>query len=338
MRGDSNPRHQAAGEHAEQPRAPRGCRSRRRCPDGTESVTGCLRFSATRSALVRGKNVAQPAGGGSRPPNDTCWVPVDTYRLRRRWIGIVTVLLISVFTAGILGVLTARMKGHEAVLDRRGRRTVAVVAGTDDRYRWLPETATIRYEHDGRKYAADVTVDRTTDFPVGSQIEIVYDLDNPSHAKPVEGWSPSYEQVMIAAFVVLGLGVANSVRRTVTTLLLLRTVGGESGHVTTMWVESFAMTRWWQRWPRQWAALWPLHVDPMSVDAQLYAPIEDLTERTAIRIDEPSTVVGIPEPGQLLVVIQGERVVWPRGRARRHAPRGSAVDGRVSVPDSWQRR
>lgn len=250
-------------------------------------------------------------------------------------------LVLSVLSAGILGALTARMKRHEAVLDRRGRQTLAVVTATNDRYRSLPNTATVRYDHDGRPYEADVTVDNTSDFPVGLQVEVVYDPDNPSHAKPVEGWSPSYEGVTIWAFMILGLGVANSVLRSVRTVLLLRTVNGGPDRATSMWVESFEMTRWWQRWPRQWAALWPLDADPRRVDAQLYVPIEDLTNSTAIGVEQPSTVLGAPEPGQLLVVVHDERVVWPRGRARDDPPRGSIVEGDVRgqiVSASWERR
>ena len=266
---------------------------------------------------------------------------VDTHGLRRRWMGIVGVLVVSALGAGILAALTERMKRHEAVLNRRGRQTQALVTATNDRYRSLPDTATVRYEHDGRQYEADLTVGRTSEFPVGSQVGVVYDPDNPGHAKPVEGWSPTYETVTISAFMILGLGVANSVLRTVRTMLLLRTVIRGAGQATTMWVESFMMTRWWQRWPRQWAALWPLDADPLRVEAQLYAPIEDLTNRTAIGVEQPSTVLGVPHPGQLLVVIHDERVVWPRGRARDDPPRGSIVESDVQgqiVSASWERR
>lgn len=170
---------------------------------------------------------------------------------------------------------------------------------------------------------------RTADFPVGSQVTVVYDPANPSHAKPVEGWSASHDTVTIWAVMILSLGVVNSVLRTVRTVLLLRTVNGGPDERTAMWAESFLMTRWWQRWPRQWVALWPFAADPRTVDARLYAPIEDLARSTAIGIEQPSTVLGVPRPGQLLVVIHDDRVVWPRGRARSGPPKGSLVDGDV---------
>lgn len=72
-----------------------------------------------------------------------------TDHVRRRWVGVLTVLLACVFAAGILAALAARMERHEAVLDRRGRTTVAVVRATDDdRFRFLPDIAAVRYEHD----------------------------------------------------------------------------------------------------------------------------------------------------------------------------------------------
>jgi hypothetical protein len=46
---------------------------------------------------------------------------VATHQLRRRWAGIAAVLVLSVFTSGLLAALALRMKAHEAVLDLRGR-------------------------------------------------------------------------------------------------------------------------------------------------------------------------------------------------------------------------
>jgi hypothetical protein len=31
-----------------------------------------------------------------------------------------------------------------------------------------------------------------------------------------------------------------------------------------MRVETFQLTRWWQRWAHQWAALWPVDADQTS--------------------------------------------------------------------------
>jgi hypothetical protein len=74
---------------------------------------------------------------------------------------------------------------------------------------------------------------------------------------------------------------------------------------------------------RQWAALWPLGADPLIDDVQVYVPIEGLADRAAIQVHQDTTVLGIPEPQRLLVIIQGDRVVWPRGQARRDEPGGS---------------
>ena len=99
-----------------------------------------------------------------------------------------------------------------------------------------------------------------------------------------------------------------------------------------MRVESFRLTRWWQRWTRSWAALWPLDADPTSVDAPLYVPIEDISANH-IGFEEPATVLGDPMPGQLVLIIHRDRVIWPRGRIRRNPPRGSDVHGRVRLSD-----
>lgn len=251
--------------------------------------------------------------------------------MRRRWAGIVEVLIVSVCVAGILAALAVRMKRHEGVLDSRGRRTVAVVVATDDRYRSLPDTATVRYEHDGQPFEARVTVGATDDFPVGSQREIVYDPENPGHAKPVDGWDSTYSTVTIAALMVLAFGVVPSARRALCTGL----ARGVAGAGTVMQVETFGVERWWQRWARSWAGVWPLDADPTTVDAALYVPIEWLAAKENIGFEHPSTVLGSPEPGRLLVIVHGDQVVWPRGRARRRPPRWSTVAGRVRLSNPW---
>src|SRR5215213_9566863 len=95
--------------------------------------------------------------------------------MRRRWAGILSVLIVATFVAGVLGAMATTMKRHERVLDRQGRRTVAVVVDTASRGNWLPDTATLRYVHEGQEYEADVTVGDRADFPVGSHPEVVYD-------------------------------------------------------------------------------------------------------------------------------------------------------------------
>jgi hypothetical protein len=240
------------------------------------------------------------------------------------------VLILSVFVAGILAALAGLMKRHEDVLDRRGRRTTALVVSSDYRRR-LPDTATVRYQHDGREYETRLTVSDSDDFGAGSQREIIYDPEHPRHAKPVQGWETSYSDVNIVALIVLGLGVANSARRAVPTAL----VRSARAQGTAMRVETFQMTRWWQRYSRQWAALWPPGADPTSVDASLYVPIEGLTGKDPIGFEQPSTVYGEPVPGSLLVIVHGDRALWPRGRAQRDPPRRAEVAGRVQRTGDW---
>jgi len=224
------------------------------------------------------------------------------------------------------------MKRHEQVLDRRGRRAMAVVVDTANRNSSVPDTATLRYFHEGREYEADVTVEDTGDFPVGSQVEVVYDPEHPTHAKPVEGWSPSFQSVLIVAGMVMVVGVAHAARRSVLTAVARRVTGK-----TAMQVETFQLRRWWQRWPHQWAALWPVDADPTSVDATLYVPVDDLVRKHGIGFEEPTTVLGDPAPGRFVLLVHADRVIWPRGRARRGPPGGSTVGGRVRMEGSSSR-
>jgi hypothetical protein len=251
--------------------------------------------------------------------------------LRRRWAGILSVLVVSILVAGVLGALATTMKRHEQVLDRRGHRTVAVVIDTANRNRW-GDTVTLRYFDEGREYRAHVTVADTGDFPVGSQVEVVYDPEHPTHAKPVDGWSPSYESVLIVAGMLTVVGMAHSARRSVLTAVARRATGR-----TAMRVETFQLRRWWQRWPHQWAAPWPVDADPTSVDASLYVPVDDLARKHAIGFEEPTTVLGEPAPGRFVVLVHADRAIWPRGRARREPPGGSTAGGRVRMERSWSR-
>jgi len=89
---------------------------------------------------------------------------------------------VSILVAGVLGALVTMMKRHEQVLDRGGRRAVAVVVDTTNRNRWVSDTAKLRYFHEGREYEADVTVEDAGDFLVGFKVEVVYDPEHPTHA------------------------------------------------------------------------------------------------------------------------------------------------------------
>jgi len=207
---------------------------------------------------------------------------------------------------------------------------MAVVVSVEDRYR-RADIATLRFEHEGREYVAETTVDNVDDFPVGSMREVIYDPLHPNHAKPVKGWSPTYGSFFITAFIVLVGGVAHSARRTVSTVLATRVEGQ-----TVFQVETFQMRRWWQKWARQWAGLWPVGADPTREVATLYAPIEDVDKKHAIGFEEPTTVLGAPTPGRFVVLLHGDQVVWPRGRVTSRPPRGAELTGRVEhAGDPW---
>lgn len=250
--------------------------------------------------------------------------------MRRRWAGILAVLIVCVSASGILAALGSHMKRREAVLDGRGRRTMAVVVSVDDRFR-RADTATLRFEYQGREYDAETTVGDIDDFPVGSTREIIYDPAHPTHARPVKGWSPTYDSFFITAFMLLVAGLAHSARRSVSTVLAKRVEGQ-----TVLRVETFQMRRWWQRWAKQWAGLWPVDADPTSEDATLYVPIENVDKKHAIGFEEPTTVLGELAPGRLVLLVRGDQVVWPRGRATGRPPRGAELTGRVQHSgDPW---
>lgn len=128
---------------------------------------------------------------------------------------------------------------------------------------------------------------------------------------------------MIIALVVLGLGVVETTRRAALTLRVLLT-GRRAGTTASMWAESFETTPWGRTSSAAWAALWPAEADPWTVQPQLYVPIED--PDAPIVLESPVTVMGRPAPRGFVVILHGDRGVWPRGRARPDPPLGAAVD------------
>lgn len=241
-------------------------------------------------------------------------------------------LIAFTLAAGVMGVIAGAMRRHEAPLDTRGRRVVGVVEDVNDRGRYLPDTVVVGYEVEGRRYEAEIPVGQPSDFEVGMRTEVIYDVENPSHAKVVEGWSPAYSSQETLTVLVLAVGVVHSTWRSVTTVVALRDLRRGVAPLDVR-LEGFSSRRWWQRWTRPWAGLWPLSADPTAGRAQLHLPVETAT---GLRVEEPSVVLGPPSPGRWLVVVQGDRVIWPRGPARRDPPRRSQIQGRVEhVDNPW---
>ena len=230
----------------------------------------------------------------------------------------------------MVAALAGLMKRHEAALDRRGRHADAVVDAVHDRFRWVPDTVTVRYTVEGRPYRAEVPVGAPSDFDAGTQVEVIYDAANPSHAKLAEGWSPAYSTLEMVAVFALGAGVLHSAWRSVTTMLAVHDLGRGVAPLPVQ-VEGFSGRRWWQRWDRPWAGVWPPGADPTAVRASLHLPVE---RSSGLRVEEPSTILGPPSPGRWVLVVQGDRVIWPRGPARRDPPRRSELRGRVEHTDN----
>jgi len=170
-----------------------------------------------------------------------------------------------------------------------------------------------------------------SDFQIGSQTEVIYDPDHPTHAKPVEGWSPTNEMVFIVAGIVLVAGATHSARRSLLTAVAARAKGQ-----TVTRVETFTLRRWWQRWARQWAALWPVDADPTSGRHPLRADRRPGREARD-RLRGTDHGAGDPAPGRFAILVHGDRVVWARRRTSREPPRGSTVGGRVRMDASWSR-
>ncbi|MBA2437601.1 MAG: hypothetical protein H0V52_04520 [Acidimicrobiia bacterium] len=124
------------------------------------------------------------ARGTASPPVP----PADLRRHRRDlWCRVVFVATVTIIGAGA-GLF---MRSAEQVLDRRGVETEAVVVETN-RVRRLPDEAVVQYRVEGLLRQATLTVSSAGDFEIGQRIAIVYDPDDPVHARPLEGWSPTY--------------------------------------------------------------------------------------------------------------------------------------------------
>lgn len=230
--------------------------------------------------------------------------PADVRRHRRDlWgrVGIAATVAIVCACAG--GFLWSA----EQVLDRRGVQTEAVVVETHYERR-LPDEAVVHYRVDGLLRQATLTVGSADDFEVGQRITVEYDPDDSTHARPLEGWSPTYRTLWWFAAIAL-LGTIGGAVWTKDQERGDARVAG-TGPVHQMHCAPFRRRRWLTpQSSTHLVGLWPEGHDrttpaPLSVEVK-----HDLGPARP----GPVTVIGRAQPGDHVVLrIDGE-TVWTRG-------------------------
>ncbi len=191
-----------------------------------------------------------------------------------------------------------------------------MVVETDYRRR-LPDEAVVEYEVEGSRYEATLMVSAAGDFEVGETIVVEYDPDGPSHARPLEGWSPTYQVLWMYAAIALPIAAVDAV-------LTRRKLGTEAD------LAALAEVHPCTAWPTgadagtgapPSVALWPEGSDrpaapPLSVEVE-----------EAMEVAGPVSVVGGRRPGERVVLRAGGDTIWTTSRLRsgmdpRARPRG----------------
>lgn len=234
--------------------------------------------------------------------------PADLRRHRRDlWCRVVFVATVTIIGAGA-GLF---MRSAEQVLDRRGVETEAVVVETN-RVRRLPDEAVVQYRVEGLLRQATLTVSSAGDFEIGQRIAIVYDPDDPVHARPLEGWSPTYRTLWRYAAIAGPFALILSL--TVPRRLRADTAAAGSGAVHHMYGASYRRSLWLVLHLRAThiVGLWP-----EGADRDAPAPLSVEVDR-GLGPSRPGlvVVVGRAEPGHHVVLsIEGE-TVWTKSTVR----------------------
>jgi hypothetical protein len=144
------------------------------------------------------------------------------------------------------------------------------------------------------------------DFEVGQTIAIEYDPDNPGHARPLDGWSPTYRTLWLYAAVGLPAAIALAVA---TRAGLGRDVDvATSRNVHPMHGAAYRSGGWLHR--KHLVGLWP-----EGSDRQAPPPLSVEVEES-LGMPRSVTVVGGSRPGDHAVLQAGGDTIWTRGRLK----------------------
>jgi hypothetical protein len=237
-------------------------------------------------------------------------VAVPEADIRRRWLRMELAFIACVVLASVLALVGLHMRSHEQVLDQRGVDTDAVVVDTSSKTKG-PDEAMVEYDVEGQRVRAALTVDDDDRYAVGSTVRIRYDPANPRHARPLEGWDPTYGFVFLQAVVLVAL--APFVALYGWWVARRNAEVARSGETRRMHAEAYRRTSAVPPYVQHLVALWPEGVDsrqPPELSVEVPEGIRKVRPG-------PVTVVGRPEPGAHIVLRVEERTIWTHGKVKR---------------------
>lgn len=230
--------------------------------------------------------------------------------IRRHWLRMELGLAAFVVIAAVLALIGLRMRAHEQVLTQRGVVTEAVVVSAVSRSKG-PDEATVEYPVEGRKFRTELMVEDDDRFPVGSTVLIRYDPANPGHARPEEGWDPTYRQLFLQAVVLAVLAPFLAVYG----WIVARRDASEArnGDARRMEARVYRRTSAFPPHVQHLVALWPEGADVGEVPSLSVEVPEGVRQ---VR-EGPVTVVGRAEPGGHVVLRSEGRTIWTHGKVKR---------------------
>jgi len=229
----------------------------------------------------------------------------------------------------VLVVSSLLMRRHEQVLDRGAVRTEAVVKDSRD-YRLRPEGAAVRYEVNSQMIETILTVDEAADFVEGERVTVEFDPKNPHHARPLKGWNPTYEYLLVVALLVAVALAAIFGQEAWRDLQTARAVR-EQDLISTM--HCLVYSRWRWRWKPPFpdveflVALWPTAA-PISDPPAMAVGVSEWDSRDIPR--GPVTVHGKAEPGRRVMLEAGGEFFWPRWKVLRELPDTARAIGLIA--------
>ena len=162
-----------------------------------------------------------------------------------------------------------------------------------------------------------LTVEDSRDFDKGERVTVEYDPRNPSHARPLHGWEPTYETLVffaVLAAVVLPVVTGPQAWRD------LRAARAARARAQPSTMQGLVYSRWRLRWglPYFWLgtefleALWPVGASvSRPPEIVVVVPEDDEFPQGAV------TVHGRAEPGGRVILEAGGKFFWPKQKVRR---------------------